>query len=76
VSYNEVANAFPSDKALKEIAGKKLNQEEWTEEYDKVQGELFKTSFFRVVLDEGHAIRNHKTRSLSLLSPTIAASQI
>lgn len=64
-SYNEVARAYPSDKALKRIAGMKLNDEEWQKELDKVQGELFKNEFFRVVLDEGHAIRNHNTRSLS-----------
>ncbi|KAG7287136.1 hypothetical protein NEMBOFW57_006641 [Staphylotrichum longicolle] len=63
VSYNEISNAFPSNTALKEIAGKDLNEEEWLEEYDKLLGELFKIDFFRVVLDEGHAIRNHKTKT-------------
>ena len=63
-SYNEVTNAFPSDKKLQRIAGKKLEGEEWGEEYDKITGELFKHEFFRVVLDEGHAIRNYRTKSL------------
>ena len=58
-----MANAYPSDKKLKRIAGMKLDEEEWAEEYDKVLGDLFKNEFFRVVLDEGHGIRNHKTKS-------------
>jgi SNF2 family DNA or RNA helicase len=49
---------------LKQIAGKKKNGEEWQEEYDKALGELLKHQFFRVVLDEGHAIRNSHTKSL------------
>ena len=69
-SYHEVTNAFPSDKKLRRIAGKKLDDdEEWREEYDKITGELFKHEFFRVVLDEGHAIRNYKTKSLLCLPP-------
>lgn len=75
VSYNEISNAFPSNKVLKEIAGKELNEKEWMEEYDKLLGELFKMDFFRVVLDEGHAIRNHETKSLSLPSLAMATSQ-
>lgn len=64
VSFNEVTNALPSDKVLKRIAGKRHNGEEWQEEYDKALGELLKHQFFRVVLDEGHAIRNSHTKSL------------
>ena len=64
VSFNEVTNALPSDKVLKRIAGKKNNGEEWQEEYDQALGELLKHRFFRVVLDEGHAIRNSHTKSL------------
>jgi SNF2 family DNA or RNA helicase len=58
-----VANAYPSDKILKRIAGKKLNQEEWAKEFDAHLGELFGNEFFRVVLDEGHAIRNYHTKT-------------
>jgi hypothetical protein len=48
---------------LKRIAGRKLDDEEWAEEFEAELGELFNTCFFRVVLDEGHAIRNHNTKS-------------
>jgi SNF2 family DNA or RNA helicase len=62
-SYNEVTNAYPSEKTLKRIAGRKLNDEEWAKKFEAELGELFNTRFFRVVLDEGHAIRNHNTKS-------------
>jgi ABC-type uncharacterized transport system substrate-binding protein len=65
VSYNEVANAYPSEKTLKHIAGMKLDQEDWAEVFEEELGELFKTVFFCVVLDEGHAIRNSNTKSES-----------
>ncbi|KAK3294100.1 SNF2 family N-terminal domain-containing protein [Chaetomium fimeti] len=62
-SFNEVTNALPSDKVLNRITGKKAGNEEWQEEYDEALGELLKHQFFRVVLDEGHAIRNDRTRA-------------
>lgn len=68
-SYNEVAAAFPSDETLKRIAGMKLNDEEWTEAFDHALGELFSTEFFRVVLDEAHAIKNQLTRSKDISIP-------
>ncbi|KAK3902374.1 81e4ad1c-ff53-4b31-96ff-86feb7e2e2d8 [Staphylotrichum tortipilum] len=61
-SYHEVARAYPSDKALKLIAGKKLENEEWAELFEQNVGELMGHEFFRVILDEGHTIRNHKTK--------------
>ncbi|KAH6855854.1 P-loop containing nucleoside triphosphate hydrolase protein [Chaetomium sp. MPI-CAGE-AT-0009] len=63
VSFNEVTNASPSNKVLKRIMGKKADNEEWQEEYDQALGELLKHQFFRVVLDEGHAIRNSHTKT-------------
>lgn len=69
VSFNEIINAMPSNKVLKQLAGKKRDGEEWQEEYDQALGELLKHRFFRVVLDEGHAIRNNYTKSLPNLHP-------
>ncbi|AEO70728.1 uncharacterized protein THITE_2024021, partial [Thermothielavioides terrestris NRRL 8126] len=62
-SYQEVARAYPSEKELRCLAGRKLDGEEWAKEFDALLGELFGTEFFRVVLDEGHAIRNPNTRT-------------
>ncbi len=50
----------------------KLDDEEWAKEFDEIRGELFKHKFFRVVLDEGHAIRNHRTKSA--LTPSTSLS--
>ncbi|KAL1862990.1 hypothetical protein VTK73DRAFT_6506 [Phialemonium thermophilum] len=63
VSYHEVANAYPSENELKRLAGQDLNDEQWAKQFDNVLGELFSTEFFRVVLDEAHAIRNLRTRT-------------
>lgn len=41
----------------------KLNDEDWLGTFNEALGELFGTEFFRVVLDEGHAIKNQHTRS-------------
>jgi hypothetical protein len=43
-----------------------LDDEEWAEEFEEELGELFGHEFFRVVLDEGHMIRNERSKSLSL----------
>lgn len=48
----------------------KLNEEEWAEAFDSELGELFGNEFFRVILDEGHAIKNANSKSaLSLPLP-------
>jgi hypothetical protein len=62
-SYHEVAAAFPSDETMRRITGMKLNDEDWLGTFNEALGELFGTEFFRVVLDEGHAIKNQHTRS-------------
>ncbi|KAK4099193.1 hypothetical protein N658DRAFT_487787 [Parathielavia hyrcaniae] len=62
-SYYEVANAYPSEKALKRIVDRKLNNEEWGEELEEELGELFGHEFFRVVLDEGHMIRTDGSKT-------------
>jgi len=39
------------------------NEVEWAKSLDEHVGELFTTQFFRVVLDEAHAIKNPSSRS-------------
>ena len=62
-SYTQVAQALPSEKDLTRIAGMRLSNEDWVKEFDKVQGDLLKYPYHRVVLDEAHAIRNPNTRT-------------
>ena len=63
-SYHEIAKAYPSDKELRIAAAKKQANEEWEEYFRSKIGELLTHRFFRVVLDEGHMIRNQSTKSL------------
>jgi hypothetical protein len=46
----------------------RLDNDAWLQEFDKRTGELFQVEFFRVVLDEAHAIKNHRARSKYLPS--------
>ena len=62
-SYQEVAKAHPSEEKLKRIASMKLNDEDWAEEFDKELGWLMQRQFYRVILDEAHAIKNQHSRS-------------
>jgi len=39
------------------------NDDDWKEYYEDNVGELMRHSFFRVVLDEGHKIRNKSSQS-------------
>ena len=41
----------------------KLNDEDWAEEFDKELGWLMQRQFYRVILDEAHAIKNQHSRS-------------
>ncbi|KAH8900083.1 hypothetical protein GQ53DRAFT_595648, partial [Thozetella sp. PMI_491] len=62
-SYQEVANAHPSEEKLKRCASMKLNNENWAGEFDRALGQLFRVKFHRVVLDEAHAIKNYRSRT-------------
>lgn len=52
----------------------KLNDEEWIEAFNTALGELFSTEFFRVVLDEAHAIKNQFSRSKIVVVPMFESS--
>ncbi|GAB1316582.1 hypothetical protein MFIFM68171_06792 [Madurella fahalii] len=62
-TYHQVAAAFPSKAALEKIRGKKLDNEELRAEFNKELGDLFRVEFYRVVLDEAHAIKGNKTQA-------------
>ena len=47
----------------------KLNDEDWAEEFDKELGWLMQRQFYRVILDEAHAIKNQHSRSKPLNFP-------
>ncbi|KAM7207765.1 81e4ad1c-ff53-4b31-96ff-86feb7e2e2d8 [Naviculisporaceae sp. PSN 640] len=63
VSYQEVARAFPSQEQIRELGAKNLKGEAWEKEMDKILGPIFSIKWRRVVLDEGHSIRNANSRT-------------
>ncbi|KAK3317938.1 P-loop containing nucleoside triphosphate hydrolase protein [Apodospora peruviana] len=57
-SYNEVAAALPRKTEFREILASGLKGEELDDELRSASGKLLNINYYRVVLDEGHAIKN------------------
>ncbi|KAI0534352.1 SNF2 family N-terminal domain-containing protein [Xylaria digitata] len=58
-SYHEVSRQFPSKKLLNDCG----SEEERKRIYDENLGELFKVTFWRIILDEAHNIKNKDTQT-------------
>ncbi|KAH6632629.1 P-loop containing nucleoside triphosphate hydrolase protein [Chaetomium tenue] len=68
-SYEEVSLHYPSDNKLKKYTGNKLlTPEECGELRGNHLGPLFKTAFYRIILDEAHGIKNYKSQLMVDLS--------
>ncbi|KAK3324282.1 SNF2 family N-terminal domain-containing protein [Cercophora scortea] len=61
-SYEEVSNQFPSDEYLRRVTGEHLNDRKCEEIRPQYMGPLFQMKFYRLVLDEGHAIKNYRSQ--------------
>ncbi|KAI0204928.1 P-loop containing nucleoside triphosphate hydrolase protein [Astrocystis sublimbata] len=57
-SYQEISRNFPSDKSRRQPDRPYHSAKEFQKTYDDKLGVLFKMPFWRVVLDEGHNIKN------------------
>ncbi|EAA28286.2 hypothetical protein GE21DRAFT_6067 [Neurospora crassa] len=62
-SYQEVVKGFPSERSQESLLQKGLSLPEVSERMKEREGELFKVKWFRVILDECHAIKNHNTQT-------------
>ncbi|KAF2964057.1 hypothetical protein GQX73_g9507 [Xylaria multiplex] len=58
-SYHEVSRQFPSKKLLDSCG----SAEEWKLAYDENRGDLFKVTFWRIILDEAHNIKNKDSQT-------------
>lgn len=58
-----MAKAFPSEEVRKRIKGMGLDPVREREALDAEKGDLLRLDYFRLVLDEAHAIKNQYSRS-------------
>ena len=61
-TYQEVISSYPQMPALKDEHDDEV-EKQWTEAWNNGRGILHKVHFYRVVLDEAHAIKNHRSQT-------------
>ena len=62
-TYGEVLRSYPKYAPPKEIITHEKRMDWWKEHYAENRGVLHRISFFRVVLDEAQAIKNHLSKT-------------
>jgi hypothetical protein len=62
-TYSEVLRSYPKYNPPKELMTHQKRMEWWKDYYDEERGVLHHIPFFRVVLDEAHAIKNHQSQT-------------
>ncbi|RHZ74032.1 hypothetical protein CDV55_109135 [Aspergillus turcosus] len=58
-TYDEVRRSYPQMKRKGEVLDEKKIVEMWEELYAREVGPLHQIKFLRIILDEGHSIKNH-----------------
>ncbi|EMC91603.1 hypothetical protein BAUCODRAFT_79159 [Baudoinia panamericana UAMH 10762] len=59
-TYHEVGQSYPKAIFPPQLVTSKQKEEWWKHHYEENRGILHRARFYRVVLDEAHAIKNHK----------------
>ncbi|OBT72359.1 hypothetical protein VF21_07500 [Pseudogymnoascus sp. 05NY08] len=63
-SFTEVMNSWPFPNTPEDKAdAKKLGEDDWADSHDSEKGDLQRVKWYRVVLDEAQAIKNHKSQT-------------
>ncbi|MCJ1469878.1 hypothetical protein MMC07_008522 [Pseudocyphellaria aurata] len=62
-TYQEVLKSYPKYNPPKEVILPEMKEAWWTKTYDENRGLLHKIHFYRVVLDEAQAIKNHRSQT-------------
>ncbi|KAH8680775.1 SNF2 family N-terminal domain-containing protein [Xylariales sp. PMI_506] len=62
-SYNQLRSQYPSKKLRKDLKAKYEDPEEREEKFADAMGDLLKIKFWRVILDEAHAIKGGDSRN-------------
>ncbi|KAK5723152.1 hypothetical protein LTR17_013947 [Elasticomyces elasticus] len=62
-TYGEICKSYPKAKYSPELVTSKSKDEWWAIEFEKEKGDLHRVLWFRVVLDEAQAIKNHKSHT-------------
>ncbi|KAI1753994.1 SNF2 family N-terminal domain-containing protein [Xylaria castorea] len=62
-SYQEMVRHFPSKKLKAQLQNNSRSEQEYQKSYKNKLGLLFQIPFWRVVLDEGHSIKNIESQT-------------
>ncbi|MCJ1397913.1 hypothetical protein MMC11_001109 [Xylographa trunciseda] len=62
-TFAQVLKSYPKYDPPKEIEDEEQKQEWWVEQVEKYKGPLHRIMWHRIVIDEAHLIKNHKSRT-------------
>lgn len=63
-SFKEVMSSWPFPSSLEDkLDAQKLGEDVWASNHDSKTGDLHRVKWYRIVLDEAQAIKNHRSRT-------------